>query len=160
MKHFRWFYFLFCFLIFSVSHAQEQKPDSAQKDSLSFLPKEAIVYKTEGDRVICFLSKNTEIQGILCRGHAHDWQTVFYKNGKLKLAWLARDQEIQGFPCQKASFWTEIFGGSAGVHFHENGKLKKFKLAKDMIIQGHRFKKGDIVRLDPKGKLVLEIEKK
>jgi hypothetical protein len=143
-------------LLFTTLHGQEKKLTPAPKESLSFLPQGTRIVKIVDNKIITFLPKNMEIQGILCRGHANDWQTVFYKNGKLELVWLARDQEIQGYPCKKATFWTEIFGSSAGVHFHENGKLKKFKLAKDMTIQGHRFIKGDIIRLDTEGKLVLK----
>jgi len=156
MKSPRLLFLLFIFLFLSGLHGQENNQPEATKDSLSFLPKGTRIFSIHENKIVCFLPKNMEIQGVLCRGHANDWQTAFYKNGELELAWLAKDQEIQGFPCKKASFWTELFSSSAAVHFHENGKLKKFKLAKDMTIQGHRFKKGTIVRLDKKGKLILK----
>lgn len=126
------------------------------KDTLSFLPKGTTICAHEDNRIICFLPRNTEIQGILCRGHKHDWQTVFYTNGKLALAWLAQNEEIQGVLCKKASFWTEIFGGSAKVQFHDNGKLSRCKLAKDFSIEGQTFKKGDIVYFDREGKLIFK----
>ena len=127
------------------------------KDSLTFLPQGTIIHKRTDDKIFCFLPRNTEIQGILCRGDSHrGWETAFYRNGKLALAWLARTEEIQGVPCMKASFWTEIFGGGAAVHFHDNGRLAKCKLARDAIIQGHTFKKGDHVSFDREGKLILK----
>jgi site-specific DNA-adenine methylase len=59
-------------------------------------------------------------------------------------------------PCAPASFWTELFGGSAAVSFHVNGKLAKCKLSRDAIINGRSFEKGDLVSFDPKGRLILE----
>ena len=156
MKYFRLLFLLFFVLLFSGLYGQDQTQTEAKNDSLSFLPKGTKIFSIHENKIVCFLPQNMEIQGILCRGHANDWQTVFFKNGKLELAWLAEDQEIQGYPCKKASFWTELFGKSAAVHFHENGKLKRFKLAKKMTIQGHRFKNGSVVRLDTEGKLVLK----
>ena len=125
-------------------------------DRLSFLPEGAIVHSGARNTITCFLPENTEVQGLLCRGGGHGWQTVFYANGKLALAWLAQTEEIQGVPCMAASFWTEVFGGKAMTCFHDNGSLSKCKLAKDITIEGHTFKKGDHVNFDRKGKLIVE----
>ena len=141
----------------STKNNQKEHATKIQNDSLSFLPKGTIIHKRTKHKVYCFLPRNTEIQGILCRGDRHrGWETVFYVNGKLAEAWLARTEEIQGVPCMKASFWTEVFGGDAAVYFHPNGKLAKCKLARDAIINGHAFEKGDHVRFDSEGKLILE----
>ena len=126
-------------------------------DSLLPLPQGTIISRQTRDRIYCFLPRNTEIQGILCRGDRHrGWETEFYRNGKLAKAWLAREQVIQGVPCMKASFWTEVFRRDAAVYFHPNGKLAKCKLARDVTLQGHKFKKGQHVRFDPEGKLILK----
>ena len=127
-----------------------------QADSLSFLPKGTIISRQTQDKIYCFLPRNTMIQGLLCRGDKHrGWETVFYRNGKLAMAWLARTEEIQGVPCMAASFWTEVFRGKAAVHFYDNGKLERCKLAKDVTIEGHAFKKGEHVSFDREGKLIL-----
>lgn len=127
-----------------------------QKDSFPFLPTGAIIHGRKGHQIFCFLPKNMEIQGVVCRGHKYDWETGFYTNGKLSLAWLPHDQVIQGVPCMKATFWTEVLGKSAKVLFWGNGQLKRCKAAKDCVIQGHAFKKGDIIRFDEQGKLELK----
>ncbi len=125
-----------------------------QNDSFPVLPQGAIIHVRKGNQIFCFLPKNMEIQGVICRGHNNDWETGFYTNGKLSLAWLPRDQVIQGVPCMKATFWTEVLGKSAKVLFWDNGQLKRCKAAKDCLIQGHAFKKGDIIRFNRKGKLI------
>ena len=141
----------------SKKNNQKEHATEIQNNSLSFLPKGTIINKRTKDKIYCFLPRNTEIQGILCRGDRHrGWETVLYVNGKLLKAWLARTEEIQGVPCMKATFWTEFLGGDAAVYFHSNGKLAKCKLARDVTINGHRFKKGDHVCFDSEGKLILE----
>ena len=149
-------------LLSASSPAQEVKtnqPDSAQigkaqNNRFPFLPPGTVIHARKGNQIFCFLPKNMEIQGVMCRGHKYDWETGFYTNGKLSLAWLPRDQVIQDAPCMKASFWTEVFSESARVLFHENGQLARCKLAKDCTIQGHTFKKGDIIHFDDQGNLI------
>lgn len=102
-----------------------------------------------------FLEKPTLLNGHLCKGHGHDWMQTIYANGQPKLLWLEADEIIQGIPCSAASFWGEITGGSAGVHFHENGKLAQCKLSKDFTYEGTSFKKGHHLILDKNGKLVI-----
>lgn len=141
-----------------AQNKQNGQSSYVENDSLfSFLPEGTVIHKRTKDKIYCFLPHNTKIQGILCKGgNQHDWETVFYVNGKLALAWLAKPEEIQGVPCASASFWTELFGSTAAVTFHNNGKLAGCKLAKDVTIDGHSFEKGDYVRFDSKGKLILE----
>lgn len=144
----------------SNKNNQKERPTQIQNESPAFLPEGTIIHKRTKDKIYCFLLHNSEIQGILCRGDKHrGWETVFYVNGKLAEAWLARTEEIQGVPCMAASFRTEIlrsFFGSARVNFHDNGTLKRCKLAKDTTIESHAFKKGDIVQFDREGKLIVE----
>jgi hypothetical protein len=103
----------------------------------------------------CELPTDMQIQGILCKGEGvGGWQMAFYPNGKLKLAWLAHDQEIQGFPCMEASYGADVGGGDVGIHFHDNGNLARCKLAKVFTVAGHKFNKGEHVNLDREGKLV------
>ncbi|GEM_PF-5418557 len=134
---------------------QEEQSTEMQNELPPFLPEGTIINKRTRDKIYCFLIRNTEIQGLLCRGDTHEgWETVFYTNGKLALAWLAQEEEVQGVPCAPANFWTELFGGSAAVRFYDNGKLAKCKLARDVTIEGHFFKKGDHIRFDREGRLM------
>jgi len=129
------------------------------QDSLAFLPQGSVISSRDVNKIICFLPGNTMVQGLLCHGHKHDYQTVFYTNGNLSLAWLVNDTVIQGIPCAAASFWTEILRGSygsAGVHFHPNGKLSQCKLSRDFKIDEHTFKKGDVLHFDEVGNLVID----
>ena len=128
--------------------------EQTSADSLSILPEGTVIFKRTAKKVYCFLPKDTIVQGVLCRGGDHDWMTEFYYNGKLAQAWLGRDEKIQGIPCMKASFWTEVFGSSARVLFYENGRLKQCKLAEDLTIQKQKFEKGDVIYFDPNGKLI------
>ena len=126
----------------------------ARVDPLSgqSVPEGTIVFfSLEGVMESCFLQQDTEIQGHLCKGHSDNWQTSFYPSGKLKIAWLAKDQIIQGVPCLAASIWN---GRGAGTYFHENGNLASCKLARDTTIEGQNFGRGDKVHFDKDGKLV------
>ncbi len=154
-------YFISPVDVFSQKRLKTKKPEQnlpslVRNDSLSFLPAGTMISKRTKDKIYCFLPQNTLIQSFWCRGGRHrDWETVFYRNGKLAQAWLAKDQKIQGIPCMAASFWTEVFGGKAAVYFYDNGKLAKCKLAKNITIQGHTFKKGEHVRFNRDGKLIV-----
>jgi hypothetical protein len=101
-----------------------------------------------------FLAHDAPLEGILCRGHGHDYMNAFHPSGRLRLAWLAGDQVVQGVPCMGASFWRDAFGGGVGVHFATNGRLIKAKLSEDVVIQGVAFDKGDHVRFDSLGVLI------
>ena len=157
---------LFCFI--GLSYAQKQKPLPRQptptpalsNDSLSFLPEGAIIHARKNNIIYCFLPKDMEIQGVWCRGHNNDWETGFYTNGRLALAWLPHDQMIQNIPCMAASFWTEVFSKSARVQFHPNGKLARCKLSRDGTIQGRFYEKGTIVHFDEQGRALLNINQK
>jgi hypothetical protein len=90
-----------------------------------------IYLRTDGAPDFVFLSRDAGLVGLTCRGGGHSYMTVFYPSGKLKVCWLAGDQEVQGVPCMGASFIADVFGGGAGAYFHENGKLRTCKLSKE-----------------------------
>lgn len=85
----------------------------------------------------------------------YGYQAGFHPNGALRLVWLTHDTDIQNIPCLKASFWADVIGGGVGVCFHDNGFLAKCKLARDVTIQGRPYKKGDHVRFDREGNLII-----
>jgi hypothetical protein len=105
-----------------------------------------------------FLAHDAPLEGILCRGHGHDYMNAFHPNGRLRLAWLADDQVVQGVPCMGSSFWRDTFGGGVGVYFATNGRLIKAKLSEDVNIQGVAFEKGDHVRFDSLGVLLTDVD--
>ena len=96
------------------------------------------------------------IQGHLCLGTGHGFMTGFHPNGKLKLAWLAEDEIIQGIPCAKYRFMSGLFGGGERTLFDENGRLRYCRLSRAITLEGQTLKKGDEVRFDSEGKLVSE----
>lgn len=107
------------------------------------LPKGTFIFWNEdGTPRHCFLSRNATIQGYPLRGGGHDWMTVFHPNGSLKVGWLAKDTEIQGVPCAKATFWRDVAQRGAQIEFYPNGSLKRCKLSKEFTYQGKTYRKG------------------
>ncbi|MGA3023145.1 MAG: hypothetical protein ABSF98_00095 [Bryobacteraceae bacterium] len=115
------------------------------------VPEGSTISLREDKPAFTFLSRDARIDGYTCRGGEHDWSTAFYPSGKLKVCWLAADQDVQGVPCMRASFFSDVFGGTAGVHFYENGKLRTCKVSRDTSIQGRRFRSRDHVLLSADG---------
>ncbi len=137
-----------------ISFAQLQ---SQPVDNLKFLPKGTVIRKVVGEKIYCFLPRNVRIQGVLCRGdESRGWETVFYSNGKLALAWLPEPQKIQGVPCAASSFWSELFTKTAAVYFYKNGKLKSCKLDSDLTVTGKKFEAGERINFDESGKLIFK----
>jgi hypothetical protein len=111
------------------------------------LPAKTVAYfNPEGSVTNCFLSRDTLIQGHLVRGWGTNFETGFYPDGRLRLGWLAQEEEIQDVPCAPFRFWT-----NAGVSFHDNGKLKSCRLAKDATIQGKTIAIGYNLSFDANG---------
>jgi hypothetical protein len=113
-----------------------------------------IAMSPEGTLDWCFLPRDSEIQGHLCKGRSDNWATSFYPNGKLKTCWLAHDQVIQRIPCGEATFLSEISGGKTGTQFYDNGQLAGCRLAGEITIQSVTFKKGEHLQLNREGKVV------
>ncbi len=131
----------------------------AREDTLSGQPLAAgtmVHFDEQGFVDWCFLQENTRIQGHFCRGEGHGFQTGFHPNGQIELAWLVEEEEIDGVPCAKFSFFSDVLGGPSGVHFHENGRLKSCKLSRQFTIEERTFEKGDRVQFDSEGRLVVE----
>ncbi len=111
-------------------------------------------FTTDGVFDWCFLQHDTRIQGHLCRGSGHGFITGFHPNGKLRHAYLAEDEVIDGIPCARFRFLAAVFGGGGGTSFHENGRLERAALSEDFVIEGHSFRRNDVVSFDPDGKLI------
>jgi hypothetical protein len=103
----------------------------------------------EQGRLDCvFLPEDTEIDGHVCRGHGHDFQTCFHPNGKLRYCNLAAPETIDGVPCQRSGFFIEVFVDRAGVEFHDDGTLRGCLLAGPLELDGQRIERGNRVELD------------
>ena len=61
----------------------------------------------------CFLQKNTEIQGHLCRGDGHDFMTSFYSNGQLRYCELSENITIEG----------KLYRGKNAVRYKPDGTI-------------------------------------
>jgi hypothetical protein len=128
----------------------------ARLDTLSGQPLDegtVVAFTSDGLLDWCFLQHDTEIQGHLCKGEGHEFMTCFHPNGKLRLVWLGRAEDIQGVPCAEYSFWAEVFGGGGGTYFWENGNLRRCRVSRDFTVEGHSFSKGDAITLEQDGKL-------
>lgn len=128
----------------------------AREDTISGQPLASgtvVAFEPDSTMKWCFLQQPTEIQGHLCKGSGHNFMTGFYPSGQLRLAWLDRDEVIDGIPCAAFRFMSNIFGGGDGTHFHANGRLAETTLSKDFEIDGQLFKKGTVVRFDSLGNL-------
>jgi hypothetical protein len=126
-------------------------------DTLSGQPLAAgtVIHLTaEGVLDWCFLQENTMIQGHFCLGSRHDFMTGFHPNGKLKTAWLAQDESIEGIPCARFRFLSKVFGGGDRTTFHDNGRLHLCTLSAPATIQGKLLNKHTVVEFDSDGKLV------
>jgi hypothetical protein len=110
-----------------------------------------LAFTENGDLWRCYLSKDSEIHGYLCKGEKDGFRILFYSVDRLKRIWLARDEVIDGVPCAKYTYLSRN-----DVSFHENGKLESCKLSEDFSIGEHNFKKGDNVKFDDKGNVVLD----
>jgi hypothetical protein len=117
------------------------------------VPEGSTISLREDKPAFTFLSRDTRIDGYTCRGGGHDWSTAFYPSGELKVCWLASDQEVQGVPCMRASFFHDVFGGTVGAFFYKNGKLRTCKVSRSANIQGRDFGRGEHIFLDANGLL-------
>lgn len=121
------------------------------------LPKGTVVsFTSDGDFDFAFLQQPTEIQGLLCKGEGHGFQTLFHPNGKLRIAWPAKAQTIQGIPVAEYSWMADVFGSGANVTFWENGQLRSARLSEAFTRDGVAFQKGEIIQLDSLGAVIKE----
>lgn len=109
-----------------------------------------IFLRSDGKPWSVFLRHDTKIGQSTCMGSAMGREgssTVFFPSGKLKLCFLAADQEIQGVPCAHGGFFSGMFGGDVSTEFYENGELHACRAARAVTVRGKRFARGERVRL-------------
>jgi hypothetical protein len=92
-----------------------------------------------------WLSRDTELNGITCRGDGYkEWSVRFHPNGQLELCYLRVDSEIEGIPCIRGTFWNEIRGGTrTSVWFGRDGKLARCQASRAFTARGHSYKKWE-----------------
>ncbi|MGD0579124.1 MAG: hypothetical protein ABSC08_09375 [Bryobacteraceae bacterium] len=115
-----------------------------------------IYLTSDGKPQSVFLRHDTRIGPATCMGSAMGREgitTVFFPSGKLKLCFLADDQEIQGVPCAHGGFFSELFGGDASTKFYENGGLRACRLSRAATVRGKRFARGARVEFDEDGRI-------
>lgn len=118
-------------------------------------PKSTQIELTEDKLLLfCILPYDMLFQGIPVRGGSSDWLIQFFPgNGRIRSAWLSKDVMIDSIPCAKATVIGDLFlrGGSMG--FHSSGKLRTTRLSRDLLLQGIKFKTGDRIYINTKGKV-------
>ncbi|MFN7966835.1 MAG: hypothetical protein U0V87_14225 [Acidobacteriota bacterium] len=109
---------------------------------------------TDHKPVMLFLPHDTEIDGHVCRGEGHEYQTKLHPNGRLAFCNLPLPAKIDGVPCEKSTFWTWTLVGPAGVDFHDDGSLKGCLLAEDYSLDGTTYRKGTRFQRDAAGRAI------
>lgn len=126
-------------------------------DTLSGQPLRAgtvIQLHPDGTLDWCFLQEDTMIDGHLCLGSGHNYMTAFHRNGRLKTAWLAHDEVIDGIPCAKFRFLSSWFGGGDRTTFHDNGRLHLCTLSAPATIRGKEYRKNTVLEFDSNGEII------
>jgi hypothetical protein len=116
-----------------------------------FPPNSWVGYNVNG-RPHVWLGRNTELQGLVCIGKGwRQWSTGLHVDGTLRGCYLAAPAVVDGVPCRKASFPTEVLWGSSYVGLHENGRLAECVARHGFTLGGRAFRRGERVRLDANG---------
>jgi len=103
----------------------------------------------EGYIHTCFFSKDTEVQGYICKGSIMGLEgitTSFYKNGKLHYFFPRKDVEIDGIPCKASVFHP--------IQLYDNGRLRSCTLAKTITINEKEFQHGTKITLNQEGQVI------
>jgi len=96
-----------------------------------------------------WLSRDTPLSGYACRGDGFkQWAVRFHHNGTLSLCFLRHDTVIDGVPCLRGTFYTEVRGGGrSGISVDSTGRLRRCQAARDFARDGRRYRKWEVVQL-------------
>jgi hypothetical protein len=106
------------------------------------IPSQSFVFVSETEPFYIkqsWLSKDTEIQGIICSGKGKI-STSFHPNGNLRSFYIDDDRYIQGYPCKGGVFKNVIFDSA--------GKINSFTLAKDTLYKSTLIPKGSRIMIN------------
>jgi hypothetical protein len=112
-------------------------------------------------RIRFWPSRDILIQGHLCKAVDDGIGHYMYRDGRLCAIWLKQDEVIDGVPCTSSASMVAMplrvlfLGTERMAWFYEDSRLRQAMLSRDFNVQGHAFKKGDVISLDPDGKLDL-----
>jgi hypothetical protein len=114
---------------------------------ISIPPGSIIALLPDGNPDFVQMSHDAPVRDFVCQGGGllgpgEGSVVSFYSSGKLKLCFLARDQEVQGIPCSKGGFLASLHGQDPGLQFYESGKVHSCRLSRDFagLPAGARFK--------------------
>jgi len=99
-------------------------------------PKGSILsLKPEGTLDGVQMARSTRIHNVLCDGGgflgpAEGSGVGYYPSGKLKVCYLAGNQEVQGVPCAHGGIFASLAADPA-VNFYESGNLRSCRLSRD-----------------------------
>ena len=130
------------------------------------LPPKATLYFDSAGQVRHFwLREEMSMQGhrlrAMGKGYTGYLGHMLHANGKLRAAWLAKPEMIDGIPCASKlplfrGGWHAIgLGAQAMAWFYDDGRLQQAMLARDATIQGRAFTKGEVISLRHDGTLDL-----
>jgi hypothetical protein len=102
-----------------------------------------LFFDEEGRLAHAWLSRDTEIDGLPCRGK---WKidTAFHPNGRVRAFFPPDDLELAGVWCEASVFHP--------VYLHADGRLAQCRLARDARVHGHELEAGTMLRLDETGR--------
>jgi hypothetical protein len=102
-----------------------------------------------------WLSKDTSLDGHLCRGEGYKkWSVRFHSNGTLSGCYLAADTVIAGVPCMRGTFLREVRGGGkTALQLFADGKFRRCQAARDTVVDGHMIRKWQVVERDSAGSI-------
>lgn len=105
----------------------------------------AVFFADTGAVQTLALSKDTRIDGHLCRG-GRQIHTGLHPSGRLRVFFSRDDTTVDGVPCRGSVFHP--------IRLHENGRLAECRVAARTTIDGVEVRSGTTVRLDETGALL------
>ena len=106
-----------------------------------------VALEEDGSVRFVFLPADATLDGVPVNGGGKV-MTGFHADGALRYAFLSHDTELDGIPCEASLFHS--------AHLHPNGRLARARLSRDFEYAGSSFTKGDEIRLDEEGQVVVE----
>ena len=106
----------------------------------------------DGRLTSVWLPRDWAVQGHTCRGTGNrGWSVTFHSSGGLAFCYLSDVEMIDGVPCQRGTFWMEMWrfarrSAPLGTSFHQDGSLQQCQAARDFLLVTKTYRKGEIVR--------------
>jgi hypothetical protein len=113
-----------------------------------------VEFRSDGRLRHAWLPQDVSLSGHQCLGRGYKkWSVLFHPSGALALCFLPEETVIDGVPCQRGTFWNELWGGGrTAARFHETGRLQSCQAARAFERNGRQFSKWQVVELDASGR--------